>query len=157
MSPTRYPLLDFPLLAGLRPEHQTLIASTAHDVSYVKRQRLFVEGGSAVGCWLIQRGRVAIDTVRLGRESITVDTLGPGDVAGWSWLVPPYRWRFGGLALTEVHAALLDTDRLRALAVKDPDFGEELALVVLRAVAQRLEHTRSRLLDTERTGGRARW
>ena len=45
----------------------------------------------------------------------------------------------------------------RVLVTQDKDFGQELALVVLRAVAQRLEHTRSRLLDTERTGGRARW
>jgi CRP/FNR family transcriptional regulator, cyclic AMP receptor protein len=154
MLNTKYPLLAFPLLAGMRPDYQAVIAATARDVSYVKRQRLFAQGGAADGCWLIERGRIAIDALRPGYEPVTVDALGPGDVAGWSWLVPPYRWRFGAVALTEVHAAVLDTDRLRELAADDPMFGQALALAMLRTVAFRVEHARSRLLDAERMGGR---
>ena len=156
MLNTEYPLLEFPLLVGMRPEHQAMIAAAAHDASYVKRQRLFTQGEPAIGCWLIQRGRIAVDARRPGGEPAAVDALGPGDVAGWSWLVPPYRWRFGGVALTEVHAAVLDTVRLRELAAQDPTFGQALALAMLRAVAFRVEHVRGRLLDTDRMGGRLR-
>ena len=63
-------------------------------------------------------------------------------------------WRFGAVALTEVHAAVLDTDRLRELAAQDPVFGQALALAMLRAVAFRVEHMRGRLLDSDRMGGR---
>lgn len=148
MLPTRYPMLEFPFLVGMRQHHQALIAASAREVTYVKRQRLFVEGESAKGCWLIQRGRVAVDTLVPGRGPVIIETLGAGDVAGWSWLVPPFRWRFGGVAVTDVHAVLLDTERLRSLAAEDPAFGQAVSLAMLRTVAQRLGHTRARLLES---------
>ena len=44
-------------------------------------------------------GSIALETYVPGRGSITIETLVAGDVVGWSWLFPPYRWQFDARAL----------------------------------------------------------
>jgi CRP-like cAMP-binding protein len=137
----------FPLLRRLTSAQRAAVASAAREVVFPARQRIFDEGQEADGCWLIKYGRVALDTVAPGRGAIVVQTLGPGDVLGWSWLVPPRRWHFGAVAVDEVQAIALDTTRLKALADADPALGYALALGLFEAVLQRLQSTRARLLD----------
>jgi CRP-like cAMP-binding protein len=71
-------------------------------------------------------------------------------VLGWSWLIPPYEWHFGAVAIRETSAAKLDTGQLRRLADADPHFGYALTLTLFQACAQRLQATRARLLDLYR-------
>ena len=99
------------------------------------------------GCWLIHDGCVALDLAIPGRGEVVVQTLGPGDVLGWSWLIPPYEWHFGAVATRATAATKLDTAQLRRLADEDPQFGYALALTLFQACVQRLQATRSRLLD----------
>lgn len=140
-------LEGFAVLHRLAAAQRAKVASTARAVTFRARQRIFDEGEPADGCWLIRHGRVALDTAAPGRGVLIVQTLGAGDVLGWSWLVPPRRWQFGAVALDDVHAVQLDTDRLLALADADPALGYALALGLFDAVVARLQNTRARLLD----------
>ena len=97
--------------------------------------------------WLIRHGQVAIDVLVLGRGPVTIQTLGPGDLAGWSWLLPPHERQFGAVALTALDTVELDTGRILARCADDPVFGRALALAMFGMVAERLRHTRARLLD----------
>ena len=45
-------------------------------------------------------GDVALEIVVPGRGPHVVETLHTGEVLGWSWLFPPYRWTFDAQALT---------------------------------------------------------
>jgi CRP/FNR family transcriptional regulator, cyclic AMP receptor protein len=141
------PLAAFPVFAQLPEAELELISSTARTVRFAARQRLFSEGQPAQACWLIEDGRVALDIAVPGRGQVVVQTLGPGDVLGWSWLVPPYRWHYGATSVIPTTATELDTARLRALAEQDPRFGYTLVLTLFEAVLQRLQATRARLLD----------
>lgn len=127
-----------------------MVAAVGRDVAFVARQPLFMADTPARGCWLIRHGRVGIETEVAGRGAVALQTLGPGDVAGLSWLLAPYRWRFSAVALTAVTATSLDTDRLRAAARENPEFGYALSRQMLSIAAQRLHHTRARLLDVYR-------
>lgn len=79
---------------------------------------LFTQDTPATGCWLIHRGRVVIETLMPGRGPVPIETLGPNELVGWSWFVPPYRWQFSAVALTEVTATELDTDLMRRLTAR---------------------------------------
>lgn len=140
-------LARFAALRRLNPGQRAAVASTARQVSYPAGTQLFGEGDDASGCWLIESGQVALATPVPGRGLVVVQTLGCGDVLGWSWIVPPHHWRFTATATQEVRAALLDTGRLRVLADQDPALGYPLALGLLDALVARLHSTRSRLLD----------
>jgi hypothetical protein len=52
--------------------------------------------------------------------AMTVLTVGAGEVLGWSWLVPPYRWNFDARALEPTRAIALDGKCLRTKAEQDP-------------------------------------
>ena len=135
MTGAARPLTAYPVFAQLPEAELELIARTARTVRFAARERLFSEGHPAQGCWLIEGGQVV------------VQTLEPGDVLGWSWLGPPYRWHFGATTVLPTTATELDTEQLRALAEQDPGFGYTLVLTLFEAVLQRLQATRARLLD----------
>ena len=97
--------------------------------------------------FVIRRGAVAVETEVPGRGAVTLETLGPGEILGWSWLVPPYRSAFGARALDAVHVIALDGACLRGKCERDPALGFDLLKVVATVFVRRLEETRMRLLD----------
>ena len=140
-------LAGFALFERLTAVQRDAAARTAQDVEYPDQARIFAEGQEASGCWLIRAGQVALQTHVPGRGEVVVQTLGPGDVLGWSWLVPPHVWHFTATAAGPVSAIRLDTGWLRMLADQDPALGYPLSLGLLEILLARLQSTRSRLLD----------
>jgi CRP/FNR family transcriptional regulator, cyclic AMP receptor protein len=144
---------DFPVLARLSAGELARLSTAARTVRFGARERVFSEGQLAEGCWLIHDGRIALDVFIPGRGLVVVQTLGAGDVLGWSWLVPPYRWHFGASATEPTTATRLDTTELRALADVDPGFGYALSRMLFEIMLHRLQATRARLLDLYRGPG----
>ena len=149
MSDPIAPVAQLPIFSQLTPPELVLVSRAAREVRYAKGQRLFSAGRDADACWIIHRGRIALDTFVPGRGPVVIQTVGPGELVGWSWLVPPYRWHFGATAVEATTAAKLDTLQLRALAEQDPAFGHRLTLTLFEALLQRLQATRARLLDLD--------
>jgi CRP-like cAMP-binding protein len=137
----------FPLLDGLADGHLEHIEAAARPATFAAGERIVEMDHPATACWLLERGRVAVDTPGAAGAPVVIQTLGPGDLLGWSWLVPPHRWHFGAVAVEPVMAIELDAATLRALADAHPDFGYALAVRVLRVMVDRLHATRARLLD----------
>lgn len=151
MMPTGDPLAGLATFSQLSPSERALISKAAREVKFPAGERLFEEGEPAAGCWLIREGRIAVDIAVPGRGDVVVQTLGPGDLLGWSWLVAPFRWHFGARTVQPTTAVVFDTARLRALVEADPAFGYTLVLTLFTAVLQRLQATRARLLDLYRS------
>lgn len=147
MTHTGEPIPQLPIFSQLTPAELVLVSRAAREVRYARGQRLFSAGRDADACWIIHSGRIAVDTFVPGRGPVVIQTIGPGELLGWSWLVPPYRWHFGATAVEATTASKLDTLQLRALAEQDPRFGYRLTLTLFEALLQRLQSTRSRLLD----------
>jgi CRP/FNR family transcriptional regulator, cyclic AMP receptor protein len=144
-------LADFAVLGALSAEQRRAVAATGREVGYSARDVVFEEGQPADGCWLILSGHVALSTEVPGRGPVVVQTLGPGEVLGWSWLIAPRRWHFRAVAVVPVEALELDTSQLRALADQDPALGYALTLGLFAALLDRLQSTRARLLDLYRS------
>jgi CRP-like cAMP-binding protein len=136
-----------PFAAGLTDEHLALVSACAQNVSLRAGAMLCVEGASADTFYLLRRGHVSIEVHQAGRGPIVIETVGTGDVVGWSWLVPPYRWTFDARALEPVGALAIDGGCLRAKSLEDPVLGFALLSRVTRELLERLQATRVRLLD----------
>jgi CRP/FNR family transcriptional regulator, cyclic AMP receptor protein len=106
------------------------------------------EGEYADRCDLILSGRVAIESRGNGGAPVRIQTIGPGELLGWSWLYAPYRWHFTARALENVTAIELNAAALLVRAEEDPVFGYELMKRVSHQLIQRLEATREKLVDT---------
>ena len=136
-----------PALASLSAEHRETIAGCAHNRVFEPGAALLREVDPADELFIVRRGAVAVETPVPGRGPVTLETLGAGDLLGWSWLVPPYRSAFGARALETVHAVAIDGACLRGKCERDPALGYDLLKVVATVFARRLEETRMRLLD----------
>jgi CRP-like cAMP-binding protein len=116
-------------------------------VHFAEGEFLFQEGHEANQFWVIRRGRVAMQLESPGRGAIVTDTMDEGEMVGWSWLVPPYRFFADGRAVTPVSATALDGACLRGKCEADPELGYQLLKRVTSVMYQRLQSTRIRLLD----------
>ena len=145
---TLEPLLrDHPFLRELEPEYLALLAGCAANVRFREGSFMFREGEPAGQCFLIREGKMALEIAAPGRGSIIVQTLGAGDVTGFSWLLEPHRWEFDGRAIEPVRALALDGTCLRGKCADDPRLGFELTQLFARLAIRRLQATRLRLLD----------
>lgn len=144
-------LAGFRLLERLSNAQVQTLAQAAHEVSFPDAQVIFREGSPARGCWLLRTGEVALTAAAPGAAPVVLQTLGPGDVLGWSWLTEPAQWLFTATARGAVTAIELDTDRVRAAAEADPGLGYALTQGLLDAALSRLQSTRARLLDMYRS------
>jgi len=143
-------LADFaghPFVRGLPAEHIARLAARADRVEIQAGQRIFDEDADARGLWLICSGRVALDLQVPGRQRVVVETLGPGDELGLSWLAPIPRWQFGAAAQLDVIAYALTSESVLALCEADHELGYQLARRLLTTAIARLHAARIRILD----------
>jgi len=145
---TLEPLLrEHPFLKDLQPEYLALLAGCAANVRFREGAFMFREGEPAGQCFLIREGKMALEIAAPGSGSIIVQTLGAGDVTGFSWLLEPHQWEFDGRAVEPVRALALDGTCLRGKCADDPRLGFELTQLFARLAIRRLQATRLRLLD----------
>ena len=147
MESLEHLLAEHPFLKGLDPRHTQLITGCASNVRFDTGQIIFREGEEANQFYVIRQGKVALQIYTPGRGSIIIDTLTEGEILGWSWLIPPYQWRFDAVASELTRAIALDGKCLRNKCEADHDLGYELLKRFSSIVDQRLESTRLRLLD----------
>ncbi len=139
-------LSGHPFLHGMPREHLGVLADTARDVTFPARYRLFEDGGRATRFWLIQSGHVTLDLHVPGQGGTKIDTIGMGELLGWSWLFPPYRWSFGAIAAHRVEAFEFDAQAVRACCEAYPVLGYDLTQRLSQVLAKRLQATRVRLI-----------
>ena len=121
-----------------------ILGCTSHVV-FKAGEIILNEGGSADKFYLIRSGKVAIYIDK--PSEITIETIRENDILGWSWLIPPYRYRFSAKAVENTRALALDGKCLREKCEKNSDLGYELLKRLVNIFTERLEATRLRLLD----------
>ncbi|MEU6096897.1 cyclic nucleotide-binding domain-containing protein [Streptomyces sp. NPDC047079] len=135
------------MTAALPAEHRERLMQIARQVSFTEGTRLFEEGRHADRFWIVRTGTVALDLHVPGRRSAVIESLGHGELVGWSWHFTPHVWQMGAEAMTPVRAYEFDAVTVRAMCDADPEFGRSIATWVGRVLAHRLHAARTRLLD----------
>ena len=146
---------DVPIFRDMPPEALDLLSGCASNVRFADDEMLFREGDDADVFYVIRHGRVALETFVPARGPVTIETIDPGEVVGWSWLFAPYRWHFDARSLGLVRATQFDAACLRAKCEQDPAFGYDLILRFTQVLIERLQWTRLRLLDLYGDGNRS--
>ncbi len=136
-----------PFFTGLEPKYLQLITGCASNVRFNAGTYIFREGEEAAHFYIIRQGKVALETHAAQRGAITIETIEAGEVLGWSWLFPPYRWHFSACVVEPTRAIALDGVCLRSKGEADHDLGYELVKRVAQIMMQRLQATRLQLLD----------
>ena len=140
-------LAEHPFFEGLASDLLKTIASCSVEANYKAGQIIYNEGDTANQFLRILDGTVAIEIFSAERGSLTIKTIGSGEVLGWSWLFAPYRRRFDARALEKTSAIALDGKVLREKAEADHHLGYELLKRFSSVVVDRLNATSLQLLD----------
>jgi CRP/FNR family cyclic AMP-dependent transcriptional regulator len=140
-------LAEHPFFAGLDRGAIQELAGCAINEHVRPGGYLFRQGDEANHFYVVMHGRVALELYSPGSGAHVIDSIGEGDVVGWSWLIPPYRWFWDARAVEPTTVVALDSACLRRKSETDPQLGYAVVLRVAQVMSQRLQATRVRLLD----------
>lgn len=140
-------LREHPFLQGLDDRHISLLAGCASNVVFKAGEYIFREGEDADSFYFVRSGKIVIESFVPQKGAILIRTRDAGEILGWSWLVPPYRWHFDARAIELTRAVALDGKCLRGKCEEDHDLGYEIMKRFALVIAERLEATRLQLMD----------
>src|SRR5258708_17695410 len=88
-----------PFARGMTRAQIEKTADFAMETEFARDEAIFREGDPANRFYLIREGKVALESYIQDKGQMPVQTLGAGEVLGWSWLFPPYYWHFDARAI----------------------------------------------------------
>ena len=137
-----------PWFQGLEPRHFEKLLAIAGLEEWSEGQTIFTEGDQDAKLYLILEGRVAIEKHIPGRGRVTLLTLGPSEIFGWSAVVPVIGTRTAtARAVTPAQAVTFDSMALQRACDEDHDLGYLVYRRLTNIIAGRLSATRLQLLD----------
>lgn len=134
-------------LADLDSAMAAVIAGCAKNELFEPSSYLLREGQPADQFYLIRTGHVAMEIYSPRRGAQVVQTLGPDEVLGETWIVPPYRAAFDARAVDQVRTFSFDATCLRGKCEADPALGYALMKRFVPVLVQRLSAARLQALD----------
>ena len=136
-----------PFFEGLEERWIELLAGCATNVNFEEGAFILRQGEAADRLIVIRQGRVVVEIDSPGRGPITIQTLGKGDILGWSWLVPPYCWCYDARVLEKTRAISFDTKCLRDKCDKDHSLGYDIFKRLVPVIGQRMQAATMQLVS----------
>jgi CRP/FNR family cyclic AMP-dependent transcriptional regulator len=131
----------------MTPAYRSLVAGCGKNVHLNAGELLARTGEPANQFFAIRAGRAAIELHSPEQGPLILQTVDAGDIVGWSWLFPPYRWKFDIRAVEVVRAISFDGECLRGKCERDPLMGYDFMKRFAQVFMERLESARLQLLD----------
>lgn len=140
-------LTDNEFFSGLAEEALDFLAENAAERSLRKDEILFHHGTPADRFYLIADGSISVEVAAIEGPSLQLQSLGPGAVIGWSWLIAPYRWAFQARAEEATSIVEFDGNAVLARCEQDPKFGYELLKRFSALMSERLQFARRKMME----------
>ena len=140
-------LIDHPFFRNMDAKYVDVFASAARREKYREGTFLFREGDTADRIYFVQRGQVAVEIHAPPQGTVSIETVGPGEVLGWSWAMPPFRKSFAARCVTDMEAVVIDATAIREAMRDDHELGYEVLSRLVTIIAHRLQATRLQLID----------
>jgi CRP/FNR family cyclic AMP-dependent transcriptional regulator len=143
--------------AGLAADSQARLADISRRYQAPSGAVLLREGAETRELSLLVHGRVGLSVLVRGHGSVTLISVEPGDIFGWSAVLAPFTATSTVTALGVVDIIAFDGALLRQALHKDMALAAGVYQQVLEAVARRLLATRQQLLDLYGAGAAQTW
>ena len=133
--------------AELSPETQERLARLGELQDFEADEVILQEGDDAREMGILLSGRLALRTLVPERGAVTILSVEPGDIFGWSAVLADTQAQSTVVATEASKALVIEGTKLRAALKEDHALAASLYPRVLKAVARRLRSTRLQLLD----------
>lgn len=145
-------------LDRLSPAVHARLAELARPVDFPSGSTILREGTDTPFLCAVLGGRVALRLrVPERGDRVTIVTVEPGDLLGWSAVVAPYRATVDAIATEPTRLLAIEAVALRARLAVDCELAAELLPLVLESVSERLSGSWQQLLDMFRPGEAEPW
>jgi CRP/FNR family transcriptional regulator, cyclic AMP receptor protein len=138
-----------PFLAGMNGTQLALLTDCAMAAHFKKGQTILREGEIANRFYLIESGNVVLESGEGFGEPVVLETIGAGDLLGWSWMFPPYVWHFTARAAEPTEAIFFYGTILREYCERDHSLGYELFKRMASVMLRRLQAARKKMLSIQ--------
>lgn len=135
-----------PFLAGLNRTQLVLLTDCAISIRFQPGDIVLCEGDRADRFFLIETGKAVLESGKNHREPVVVDTIGAGDLLGWSWMFPPYTWQFTARAIAPTRAICFAGSVLREYCERDHSLGYDLLKRMNAVMTRRMQNARRKML-----------
>jgi CRP/FNR family cyclic AMP-dependent transcriptional regulator len=141
-----------PFLAGMNRTQLALLTDCAMAIHFNPGQLIFSEGELANRFYLIESGKVILESSGRSGDPVVIDEVGAGGLLGWSWMFPPYVWHFSARASERTEAIFFYGTILREYCERDHSLGYELFKRMSAIMIKRLQFARDKMLaiDSQR-------
>lgn len=136
-----------PFLAGMNRGQLVLLTDCVVSVRFRSGEIILHEGGHADRVYLIETGKVILESGKGHAKPVVVDTIGAGDLLGWSWMFPPYAWQFTARAVEPTRAIFFAGPVLQEYCERDHSLGYELLKRLTAVMNRRMQNARRKMLD----------
>lgn len=134
-------------LEALDEPARAALHGTAKILEFAPGEEILRENRATPFLGLVEAGRIAVRVPVPGRGPHTLVTLEPGDLLGWSAIVPPYRASADAVAQASTRIRAFEASAVRDLLATDPAIAAQVYALVLRCVSERLTTSWQQLLD----------
>jgi CRP/FNR family transcriptional regulator, cyclic AMP receptor protein len=138
-----------PFLVGMNHTQLALLTDCAIAAHFKPGQVILREGELANRFYLIESGKVVLESGEDFGEPVIVETIGAGDLMGWSWMFPPYVWHFTARAVKPTEAIFFYGTILREYCERDPSLGYELFKRMAPVMLRRLQSARKKMVAVD--------
>ncbi len=144
-------------LGSLSPRVRERLAAIGRRAAFAAGEVVLRDGAPTPFLGLVEAGRIGLRLSVPERGNQTVVTIEPGELVGWSAVVPPYRATAEAVALEPTRVETFDADALRQALAGDPELAAELLPILLACVSDRLTTSWQQLLDLFAAGASDAW
>jgi CRP/FNR family transcriptional regulator, cyclic AMP receptor protein len=123
------------------------VAEAARERSFRAGEFLLREGRAADEMFAVLDGKVALEMFAADRIRLTVQTVGRGEIVGWSWLTPSRRWSLDAIAVKPTRAISIPVAALWARFAQAPADGYEFLLRLVPVLAGRIQGMEMQMLE----------
>lgn len=130
----------YPYFSGISLEQINLLANIAEETECEPNYYFHQEGDDIGKVYIILEGEISLVTSLPQQDKeVVINTLGTGDVFGWTSLLPPYTAGAGAKSIGKCKLIEFDSTQLRAKFVEDYQFGYLMMIKIAQIIRERLD------------------
>jgi CRP-like cAMP-binding protein len=133
-------------LRSFAPGYLEILDGCAEPREFRAGEVIFREGEVADRFYLIESGKVALESHLPSHGHLAVQELGRDEVLGWSWLFPPYIWHFQARAVEATRTVCYNGAHLLVACERNHEFGYDLMKRLTQVLIRRLQATQKQLV-----------
>jgi CRP/FNR family cyclic AMP-dependent transcriptional regulator len=130
----------YPYFSGMSMERINLLANIAEEIECEQDQYFHHEGEAIDKVYIIVKGEVSLVTSLPQQDKeVVINTLGAGDVFGWTSLLPPFTAGSGAKSVTNCKLVEFSASELRSKFEEDFQFGYLMMTKIAQIIRERLD------------------